>query len=757
MGRKALIYCVSALCILLMGLATAVATLYSGKDDEESLSEEVVRSRASSGHPMLNAVPSDAALVFTGRSLSRGVRLAADSCYVFGKVLSGDSESFREFLAMVDSFSSANGLGSLKNSSFCISLHFSGKAVPLLSCRIGKSADDIPAEADSIKVLGGRKSVYVAFKQVQRSGESSFEGTCVMLASPSESLVHSAERHIDSQSSILDTKDFAAVSSRIDGDYRLFFDHNYSLRMAASLLSDAFRSSARFLNNYSSWTGIAAEKLEEGRASLSGASFSSGSASDYVNVLTSIQGGQSDAFSFFPDCSAWVSTLTLRSYSDYSKAYRTYLDASGGLKDHKYFSAVKRRTYGSNPESWADSIGIREVAVGGIPVGDSLSRTVALRVSNPSSKLVFSGDVDMRKYAGEILPSKYASYPGLLLGSLFVPSDTLALITGGWVVFGNEEALSLFRRGKEYRSVTDFITECGVSDIFRKDGAVFTSYFAMTGDRAVSYFSESLAANAVKAVSGITFSPVVFSLYPGPEHKIRLDVERVRSSFAGANLNAMLKDTVIIVPKGPFTVRNCGTGKQNRLSQNKNNYLVLSEMNGKSLWGVPLKAPLCGAVAEVDYFNNGKIQFLLAAGSELLLIDRLGRYVRPFPVKLREKILLGPAVYDTGDGKTVVLIHPGNVIGMYSLEGKPRAWWKGADLNETVKQLPEFLSVGGVNYWLVRTSEAAYLLPQEGGAPLSPSSGDKRLRPDAEVKTVKDGIVSAVCLDGRERTIKLTK
>ena len=119
---------------------------------------------------------------------------------------------------------------------------------------------------------------------------------------------------------------------------------------------------------------------------------------------------------------------------------------------------MKKRTYGSNPESWADSIGIREVAVGGIPVGDSLSRTVALRVSNPSSKLVFSGDVDMRKYAGEILPSKYASYPGLLLGSLFVPSDTLALITGCWVVFGNEEALSLLRRSKEYRSVTDFIT-----------------------------------------------------------------------------------------------------------------------------------------------------------------------------------------------------------------------------------------------------------------------------------------------------------
>ncbi|MGM9740137.1 MAG: hypothetical protein ACI3ZP_05985 [Candidatus Cryptobacteroides sp.] len=734
-----------------------MATLYSGNDGEESLSDEVLRSRASSGHPLLNAVPSDAALVFTGRSLGRGVSIAADSCYIFGKVLSGDSEPFREFLTMVDSYSSANSLGPLRNASFCISLHFSGKAVPLLCFRVGKSIEDIPAEADSIRVIGERKSVYVAFKQVQHSEESSFEGTCLMLASPSESLVHSAERHIDNQSSILDTKEFASISSRIEGDYRLFFDHNYSMRLANTLLSGECRNNARFLNNYSSWSGIAAEKLEDGRASLAGASFSSGSASDYVNVLSGLQPGQPGAFSFFPDCSAWVSTLTLPSYGDYSKAYRTYLDASGGLKDYKYLCTVKKRKYGSNPESWADSVGIREVAVAGVPVGDSLSRTVALRVSNPTSELVFSGDVNTKKYNGEILPSKFASYPGILLGNLFVPSDTLALITDGWVVFGNEAALSLFKREKDFRSVSDFMTECGATDIFRKDGAVFTSYFAMTGDRALSYFSEGLAANAVKAVSGITFSPVLFSLYSGPEHRFRLDVGRVRSTFAGSNLNAMLKDTVIVVPKGPFTVRNCGTGKQNKLSQNKNNYLVLSEMNGKSLWGVPLKAPVCGAIAEVDYFNNGKIQFLLAAGDELLLIDRLGRYVRPFPVKLQEKILLGPAVHDTGDGKTVVLIHPGNRIGMYSLEGKPRSWWKGISLNETVKQLPELISSAGVSYWLARTSEAAYIFPFEGGEPLSPLTGDKRLRPDATVTAVKDGIVSAVCLDGKERNIKLTK
>ena len=35
----------------------------------------------------------------------------------------------------------------------------------------------------------------------------------------------------------------------------------------------------------------------------------------------------------------------------------------------------------------------------------------------------------------------------------------------------------------------------------------------------------------------------------------------------------------------------------------------------------------CGAVATIDYYANGKLQFLFAAGSRLYLIDRLGAMV----------------------------------------------------------------------------------------------------------------------------------
>ena len=757
MSRKALIYCVAALCVLFLGLIAAVATLYSDEGGGEEISYEILRSRASSAHPVLNAVPSDAALVFSGRNLGRGLGIAADSSYVFGKVLSGDSDSFRTFISMLASRTSGRDLGPARNSPFCISLHFSGKAIPLLCCRAGRNMDDISSAADSLRALASANSVYLAFRQAERSDETQFDGGCILLASPSESLVHSAERHIDSGSSILDNRDFAALASDIQGDYVFYFDHNYSKRLSSCFLSGQYRTAAGFLSGYSSWSGASVDNPDNGNVSLSGASCSTGLASDYANVFTDLKPEPISAFSFLPDCSAWASALSISDFKAYIAAYRRHLDASGGLKDYKYLSTLARRRTGSDPESWADSLGIREVSVAGVPVGDSIVPAIALKVSNPSPELLFQHGAEYRKFDGEILRTDFASFPGLLFGKLFASSDTLAMYSDGWLVFGSAPALGHFKRGAESISLSGFLDRCGSGDILRKDGAAFISYFAMTGDRAVSYFSKGLAASAVKAMSGITFSPVSFSLYPGSGHRFRLDVSRVRSALRDGNIDSMLRDTVIIVPGGPFTVKNCGTGRQNRLSQNKNNYLVLSEMDGKSLWGVPIGEPICGAVAEVDYFNNGKIQFLLAAGDRLILIDRLGRYVRPFPVKLPEKALLGPAVYDTGEGKTVAIIHPGNRVGMYSPEGKPAQWWKGVILDETVKQLPELLSVGDVTYWIMRTSVAAYIVPFEGGKPLSPADGDKRIRPDAEITSVKAGSVTAVCLDGRERTIKLTK
>ena len=119
-----------------------------------------------------------------------------------------------------------------------------------------------------------------------------------------------------------------------------------------------------------------------------------------------------------------------------------------------------------------------------------------------------------------------------------------------------------------------------------------------------------------------------------------------------------------MVPTGLFPVKNFSTGQTNYLYQNSHLSICLNDENGKGVWGVPFKETLCGRVQNIDYFGNGKIQFLFAAGTKLYAIDRLGHWVNGFPAELGKPVLLGPDVYDfTGaNGYTAMVLHKDNTL-----------------------------------------------------------------------------------------------
>ena len=217
------------------------------------------------------------------------------------------------------------------------------------------------------------------------------------------------------------------------------------------------------------------------------------------------------------------------------------------------------------------------------------------------------------------------------------------------------------------------------------------------------------------------------------------------------------RDTSVVIPKGPFRVKNSGTGKWNLFYQQDNMYLCLQEEGGKGLWGVPFDAPICGCARTVDFYANGKLQILFASGTKLYLIDRLGRFVNTFPVDIGKQVLLGPDVYDFSGNKkyNVMILHTDNTIEMYNLQGRRPPQWKTITASETIKGLPERIKVGGNTFWVVRTSIQTLVFGFYGGEPLTVFSGDRMIRPDSEVVPSGDDSVEVVCYDGKKRTVKI--
>ena len=163
----------------------------------------------------------------------------------------------------------------------------------------------------------------------------------------------------------------------------------------------------------------------------------------------------------------------------------------------------------------------------------------------------------------------------------------------------------------------------------------------------------------------------------------------------------------VMVPNGPFEVRNCATGKTNSISQKEDFALEMKDEKGTVLWTLPLPGPICGKVAQIDYFANRKLQYLFICGRTLYLVDRLGRIVKGFPVPLSSDVLLGPDAYDfSGGGRyNIMVLNRDGSIDMYNLKGEKPASWKSIRPAEAAIGLPELLEKGSRSWWVVRSSE----------------------------------------------------
>ncbi|WP_448519405.1 DUF3352 domain-containing protein [Rhodoflexus sp.] len=83
----------------------------------------------------------------------------------------------------------------------------------------------------------------------------------------------------------------------------------------------------------------------------------------------------------------------------------------------------------------------------------------------------------------------------------------------------------------------------------------------------------------------------------------------------------------------PQLVINHNNRSTELIFQDQSNNLHLITANGKKLWSLSMGVPVTSGYPQIDYLNNGKLQYLLTTTQALYLVDRLGRIVSGFPVQ----------------------------------------------------------------------------------------------------------------------------
>lgn len=744
MSRKTLILCLAVLAVMVLGVGVGIAILYSGVEDDAGRSTDVVPDQGR--YLLLPAVPSDAMAVCCFSNAQAG--------------LGGLLEGFDFPAALADSMA-AGKFSDFSSSKLAVSLHYSGDIDALYVFDAGKSSSEPSPETSAfVSYLKGRN---MTVEYVDCSSSATDRGIVkrsVIIASDSDLLVKSSVRHLQKGISIMEASGFAEAASSMSGSDVVFFSNSHARMLMTGIFTKKYAAKDSFVADFAQWTAADFATFDTSGIYAEIDAVYEEDASDFMSVLSKLQPAVSGISQMIPSYTVSAISLPIKDAQQYITAYQAYMDSKQSLHLIRNKQKSLAGKTGVRPEDFVKRLDVKEVAKVEFPAGKGLA-SVNLIKTGRQDTLIFVGmeNKSFDTYKPDVHRWPYSSYISSVFGKLFELADESCFTyMDGWIVSGSLDAVTQYVEGYalEY-TLQEYMADAGQKDLLAVPSVV-TAYFSPSAyPQGNKDFFKTPVLKALETLSeDAEYCPMIFSV-SRDKKGMDMKFQMPRLTLLRTRAPEHERDTVVVIPQGPFRVKNSGTGKMNIFYQNSHGSICLQEEGGKGLWGVPFKGKLCGTAQTIDYYANGKLQILFGSGSSIYLIDRLGHYVNGFPVDLGKAILLGPDAYDFNGANAynIMVLHKDNTIEMYNLKGRKPSSWKTIAAPQTVKSLPERIVVGGNTFWVVRTSVQTLIYPFGGGNALTSFKGDQMIRPDSEVRIVDAASVSVDCYDGVSRTVKL--
>lgn len=160
----------------------------------------------------------------------------------------------------------------------------------------------------------------------------------------------------------------------------------------------------------------------------------------------------------------------------------------------------------------------------------------------------------------------------------------------------------------------------------------------------------------------------------------------------------------------PQFLKNHSNGHYDVAVQDEDNRLYLISAEGKIRWTKMLDGPIMGDITQVDAYKNRKLQMVFNTRDQLYLVDRLGRDVESFPVKLAEAATAPVGVFNYDNARNYRLVIPsGQDLLNYDIEGKQVAGWDFKPAGSEIITKPQHFSVSGKDIIVVETAEGKLL------------------------------------------------
>jgi hypothetical protein len=217
-----------------------------------------------------------------------------------------------------------------------------------------------------------------------------------------------------------------------------------------------------------------------------------------------------------------------------------------------------------------------------------------------------------------------------------------------------------------------------------------------------------------------SFRHFSYSLVNGREDfRFRMNVLNQSASSGGEPdlLWTQVLDTVAdFQPRGFL---NHVTGAGELLIQDQANTLYLLNAKGGIIWRKKIGGRIVSGIAAVDAFRNNKLQMIFNTSTDIYLIDRLGRDVEGYPVKLPSPASGALSVFDYEGTKDYRVMVPceDRMIYNFNINGKRQEGFVPVKTGGTVKLPVQFVRIAGNDFLVAVDVEGKIYCFNRKGAP----------------------------------------
>jgi hypothetical protein len=309
--------------------------------------------------------------------------------------------------------------------------------------------------------------------------------------------------------------------------------------------------------------------------------------------------------------------------------------------------------------------------------------------------------------------------PKLLFGNIFgLNKNSFCTISDNYIIFGDSltnldafvkdfsqhESLAL---DANYKNVSDLLSEDAYCYFYLSPDAeqLYNHYLKFGSDQMRSQVKYGLS--QVQAI-GYQFGRnndlfynnafILFSTKPTgnitPEWEVQLDDNPATNVYL---------------------VKNHINNSSELVCQDKANNLYLISTTGEIIWKRKLNSRIISDIYQADLFTNKKLQLIFNTSNEIVAIDRNGKDIEGFPVKLNKNAIGPMAIFDYDKTRNYRILIPLSDSTLYCLDkkGKEIEGWKKPKIANKPGKI-KYYSFDGKDYIVLYDGKSTHFYDRRG-------------------------------------------